>query len=70
MKLVAPPETGHRPNARAVNCRHSCYDVYRGRPGPRGNPYRIGPDGDRASVLRRHREHIRRRLRSAQLALE
>ena len=45
-------------------------DVYCGRPGPWGNPYRIGPDGDRAAVIAKHKAHIRRRLRSGQLTLE
>ena len=70
MKLFAPPETGHRPKARAVNRRHCRYDVYCGRPGPWGNPYRIGPDGDRAAVIAKHKAHIRRRLCSGQLTLE
>ena len=70
MKLFVPPETGHRPKARAVNRRHTRYDVYCGRPGPWGNPYRIGPDGDRAAVIAKHKAHIRRRLRSGQLTLE
>ena len=70
MKLVVSPETGHRPRARAVNRRHSRYDIYCGRPGPWGNPYRIGPDGDRAAVLQQHRDHIRRRLRAGRLTLE
>ena len=28
--------------------------VYIGRPSPWGNPFRIGPDGDRAEVIRRY----------------
>jgi hypothetical protein len=34
-----------------VHCRREQYDVYIGRPGPWGNPYVIGPDGDRAQVI-------------------
>lgn len=36
---------------RVVHCRREQYDVYIGRPGPWGNPYVIGPDGDRAQVI-------------------
>lgn len=39
-----------------VNMRHQAYDVNIGRPGPFGNPFRIGVDGDRAEVIRKHRE--------------
>lgn len=41
---------------RVVHCRKEPYDVYIGRPGPWGNPFRIGPDGDRETVIRKFRE--------------
>jgi hypothetical protein len=44
---------GHRP-CRVVHCKREPYDVYIGRPGPWGNPFRIGRDGDRATVLWRY----------------
>lgn len=33
-------------------------DVRVHRPGKWGNPFRIGPDGNREAVIRRYREHI------------
>lgn len=39
------------------------YDVYMGRGGPFGNPYVIGPDGDRAEVIRKFRIDFYERLR-------
>lgn len=41
-----------------VHCRRSEYDIYIGRPGKWGNPFRIGPDGDRNEVIRKYREWI------------
>lgn len=32
--------------------------VYVGRPSKWGNPFRIGPDGDRAEVIRKHRQFV------------
>lgn len=32
--------------------------VYTGRPSKWGNPYRIGPDGDRATVIARYRRYL------------
>lgn len=39
-----------------VHCKKKPYDVYIGRPGFWGNPFKIGKDGDRAEVLRKY-EH-------------
>jgi hypothetical protein len=33
-------------------------DVYIGRPGPWGNPFLIGPHGDREAVIRKYRAWI------------
>ena len=41
-----------------VHCKRAQYDVYIGRPSKWGNPYRIGPDGDRTEVIRKYREHV------------
>ncbi len=43
-----------------VNLRRGPYDVYigRGRGSIWGNPFRIGPDGDRATVLKKYREWL------------
>ena len=38
-------------------------DVYIGRPGPFGNPYVIGTDGDRAEVIRLFRIYFYERLK-------
>jgi hypothetical protein len=35
--------------------------VYIGRPGPWGNPFVIGKDGDRAEVIRKYREWLMQR---------
>lgn len=63
-------ETAHRPKARAVNMKNSRYDIKCGRPGPWGNPYRIGPDGDRSQVIAKHKAHIQRRIESGDLKME
>jgi len=49
---------------RVVNLRHSPYDVYIGRGGPFGNPFRIGPDGTREEVIQKYREWFRERIRT------
>lgn len=36
--------------------------VYIGRPSKWGNPFRIGPNGDRAAVIEAYREYLRTRL--------
>jgi hypothetical protein len=38
-------------------------DVYIGRPGPFGNPYVLGQDGDRAEVIRLYRAYFYGRLK-------
>ena len=37
--------------------------IYAGRPGPLGNPYQIGPDGDRAEVIRKFSIDFQSRLK-------
>lgn len=37
--------------------------IYAGRPGPLGNPYQIGPDGDRAEVIRKFSIDFHSRLK-------
>jgi hypothetical protein len=41
-----------------VHCKKSKYDVYIGRPSKWGNPFEIGIDGDRATVIEKYREYI------------
>jgi hypothetical protein len=45
---------------RVVHCKRESYDVYigRGRGSVWGNPYRIGEDGDRETVIRKYREYL------------
>jgi hypothetical protein len=45
---------------RVVHCKREPYDVYigRGRGSVWGNPYRIGEDGDRQTVIRKYREYL------------
>lgn len=41
-----------------VNLRVDAYDEYIGRGSPHGNPFVIGRDGNRASVLAKYRIHL------------
>ena len=45
---------------RVVHCKREPYDVYigRGRGSVWGNPYVIGKDGDRETVIRKYREYL------------
>lgn len=38
-----------------VHCKREAFDVYIGRGGPWGNPFVIGRDGDRATVIEKYR---------------
>lgn len=42
-----------------VNCRREHCDVYIGRGGQWGNPFRIGPDGTRTEVIEKYRQWIK-----------
>jgi hypothetical protein len=44
-----------------VHCKRSEYDVYIGRPSKWGNPFEIGRDGDRETVIKKYREWIQTR---------
>jgi len=47
-----------------VNVRSGApYDVYMGRGGPFGNPYVLGPDGDREEVIRKCRVDFYARIK-------
>ncbi len=60
-----------------VHCKKSFYDVYIGRGGPFGNPFRIGPDGSREEVIKKFEiwlrsqpdliEQVKRELRGKRL---
>ena len=43
---------------RVVHCKRDKYDVYIGRPGPWGNPFEIGKDGDREEVVEKYAEWL------------
>ena len=44
-----------------VHCKQSSFDVYIGRPSKWGNPFEIGRDGDRETVIRKYRDWIQTR---------
>lgn len=41
-----------------VHCKKSKYDIYIGRPSIWGNPFVIGPDGDRDTVIAKYRDYL------------
>jgi len=43
---------------RVVHCKRDDFDIYIGRPTKWGNPFIIGPDGDRTEVLKKYRVWI------------
>lgn len=45
-----------------VHCKRSSYDVYIGRPGPFGNPYEIGKDGNRKEVIKKFWHYAIRKI--------
>lgn len=63
--------------ASVVHCKHDPYDVYIGRgKDPRtgerpgwGNPFRIGPDDERAEVIERYRCWLWRQIKSGRIKL-
>ena len=52
-----------------VHVREGVHTIYVGRPGPWGNPYRIGRDGTREEVIERFRGHARRAIASGAMVL-
>lgn len=53
-----------------VNKRNAAFDVYIGRGSEWGNPFRIGPDGDRAAVIRKYRQWLYQRPNLVERAQE
>ena len=48
---------------KVINKYHNVpYDVYIGRGSPFGNPYVIGPDGDRGEVIEKYRQYFLKRI--------
>lgn len=45
---------------KVVHIRRDRYDIYIGRGSIWGNPFKIGPDGDRAEVLRKYKDYLLR----------
>ena len=43
---------------KVVNSRIEAYDVYIGRPGKWGNPYKIGKDGSREEVIVKYEDYL------------
>jgi hypothetical protein len=43
---------------KVVHCQKEDYDVYIGRPGKWGNPFRIKVDGNRDEVIKKYREWL------------
>lgn len=43
---------------RVVHCRKQPFDVYVGRPSRWGNPFKIGRDGDRETVIAKYRKWL------------
>ena len=43
---------------KVVHCKKQKFDVYIGRPSKWGNPFVIGKDGDRASVIQKYEEWL------------
>jgi len=60
-----------------IHSQGGAYDVYigrgrcprTGRPGRWGNPFRVGPDGDREEVIERYREWLWREISSGRIDL-
>jgi len=54
-------KTETRSRSWVINCRDKKepYDVYIGRPSLWGNPFVIGPDGDRDDVIRKYKEYLK-----------
>jgi hypothetical protein len=44
---------------KVVHCKKEPYDVYIGRPSKWGNPFAIGRDGDRNTVLLKYEDYVR-----------
>ncbi len=43
---------------KVVNCYRESFDVYIGRPGKWGNPFKIGPNGTREEVIAKYRAWV------------
>lgn len=54
----------------AVNLRRDAYDVYIGRPGPWGNPFRIGPHGNRAKVIAKYARWLLSQVREGKITVQ
>lgn len=53
-----PPCNTPKTRPRVVHCKKDPCDVYIGRPSKWGNPFQIGRDGDRDTVIRKYRSWL------------
>jgi len=53
-----------------VNKKIHSYDIFIGRPSIYGNPFKIGPDGNREEVVMKYRKYFHDRIESDQLFRE
>ena len=44
---------------KVVHCKKEKYDIYIGRPSKWGNPFQLGRDGDRLSVIQKYKIFLR-----------
>ena len=55
---------------KVVHCKKEAYDVYIGRPGKWGNPFEIGKDGSRDTVISKYRLWLWKELQSGKITKE
>lgn len=53
-----------------VHCKREKYDVYIGRPSRWGNPFQIGPDGNREQVVEKYRIWLYKQVQQGKISLE
>ena len=56
--------------SRVVHCNREAYDVYIGRGGPWGNPFRMYGEGDRDRVIREYRRWLRAEIDAGRISEE
>ena len=54
---------------KAVHIKETKCDVYIGRPSKWGNPFVIGKDGDRATVIKKYRQYLWDKVKSGEITL-
>ena len=56
--VLSGASDGKRVKSFVVHCKRDKYDVYIGRPSKWSNPFVIGKDGDRDSVIQKYRDWL------------